>query len=55
MGVYLSLLYSDNQVLRNFGRLAMPGEITCLTAAGGGAAGGGRDPAAAGVAIDSHS
>jgi hypothetical protein len=30
---YLSLLYSDNQALRSFGRLAVLGEFTCLFAA----------------------
>ena len=27
---YLSLLYSDNQALRSFGKLAVLGEMTCL-------------------------
>jgi predicted RND superfamily exporter protein len=30
---YLSLLSSDNQALRSFGKLAALGELTCLTAA----------------------
>ena len=30
---YGSLLFSDNQALRSFGRLAITGELTCLAAA----------------------